>query len=184
MVENQVVDKKDFEIYSYGVELIIAYLVYFTCLLLVAALTNTIFESILFCFGFMLVRKYAGGFHASSYLKCQSLFIVSQMFFVFLIKYLCNNFNESLLILILLSNIVLIWIFAPVDHKNKEFNNNEYKYFKRASRICISIISVFSTIVFELFDDHKFLFSFLFGTLFATVSVGIGYLQKIINLRC
>ena len=54
MIKNNIVENINAEIYAFGFELLISYFVWFLLILIVAFITNTILETILFCGGFMI----------------------------------------------------------------------------------------------------------------------------------
>lgn len=59
-------DKKD--IYLYGFEIVVSTIIYALIFILTAIVTSTLLYSIIFFIGFYFVRKFCGGFHASTYL--------------------------------------------------------------------------------------------------------------------
>lgn len=178
LVKNENINQSDFDIYAYGFELLIAYVVYFICLLFVAVFTKTVLESTMFCLGFMFVRKYAGGYHAATYLRCQALFIITQLLFVGIIKRIPSNLYMVVFTYILVSMFVSIWIYAPIDNENKEFNETEFKYFKKMSRfISITIVSLSVSLVW-VYKIRVILLSFLIGVYFAASSIVVGYFAK------
>lgn len=176
MLKHSVIDKEKLDIYVYGFELMIAYFFYIIGLLIVAIASKTTFESVAFCVGFALVRKYSGGYHACNYLRCQFLFILNQLMFVIAIKLIPLPIYKYLILFMILTYVIFIWVFAPVDNINKRFNSNEYVYFKNASRICSIIIAVSSVMIWCFLDIPVLLLSFLVGVYSATISVVVGYL--------
>ncbi len=178
MLKNSIINREKFDIYVYGFELMIAYFFYFLSLILVAIITNTIIESLVFCFGFMLVRKCAGGYHTSSYLKCQILFILNQLIFVGCVKIFSENILIYFLPIVLLTMLVVMWLIAPIDNENKKLTDGEYNHFKKLSRVCSVIITLIIVVMFVFFKTHAVLFSFLMGVFSATVSVIVGCFQQ------
>lgn len=176
---HKVVDENKSEICTYGLEIMIAYICYFGVLLILATITNTLIESLLFFTSFVLLRRYAGGFHASSYRKCHLIFAINQLLFIMLIKFL--NVTEAvwLATVILLISTVIVFVYAPIDNINRRFSNNEYKYFKKSSRICASIILLIVVVWIYLFGMGKSVFSIVFGYFSASFSIILGKIQNV-----
>lgn len=178
MIRNSIIEKEKYDLYLYGFELMLAYFFYFLSLLFVAILTNTIIESIVFCTGFLVIRKSAGGYHASSYLKCQMLFIFNQIIFVVCVKLVSLSILVYILCVVLLTMFIVMWTLAPVDNENKKLTKAEYNYFKKASKVCSFIVTLISIVLFCFFQAHIYLLSLLIGVFSATISIIVGYFQQ------
>ncbi len=176
---HKVVDENKSEICTYGLEIMIAYICYFGVLLLLATITNTFIESLLFFTSFVFLRRYAGGFHASSYRKCHLIFAINQLLFIMLIKFLNVTEEVWLAAVVLLISTVIVFVYAPIDNINRRFSNNEYKYFKKSSRICASIVFLTVVLWILLFGMGKLVFSIVFGYFSASFSIILGKIQNV-----
>lgn len=183
IVKNKDVDKNNFEIYSYGFELLISYLSYLLILVIIAIVTKTVLETLMFSIGFIILRKFAGGYHASTYIYCHILFALNQILFISFIKLIPISMYEIFIYLFIGISVLLVFLLAPVDHPNRRFNENEYKYFKKYSRLYICIILLASLVIIQFPIIHKFLLSYLFGIFSASCSVAVGAVQakKLLN---
>lgn len=176
MLDNKTIDSSKIDIYIYGIELIIAYLCYFVVLILNAILTKTILETVFFCLGFMLLRRFAGGYHTSTYLKCQLLFVANQYLFVVLIKTITIEVYNYVLVFILGFSVLSIWIFAPIDHENRRFNQKERVHFQRISRVYSLVVVIVAVILFKF--SQLLTLSYLIGVFSASCSIIAGYIQQ------
>ena len=167
MLENKTIDSSKIDIYIYGIELIIAYICYFVILILNAILTKTFLETVFFCLG---------GYHTSTYLKCQALFVVNQYLFVVLIKTIPTEVYNYVLVFLLCFSVLTIWIFAPVDHKNRRFNHKERIHFQRISRVYSLVVVIIVVILYEC--SQMSTFSYLIGVFSASCSIIAGYMQQ------
>ena len=183
MVSNKIIDAAKFDVYAYGLEILIAYIGYFAVFYFIAFITKTVLESTVFCLGFIILRRFSGGFHASTYLRCHMLFAVNHLAFILLLKLLPTSIYPALFISVPGIAFILIWIFAPVDHENRRFNNNEYSIFKKRSRI-YAILVILLTLLFARFPQiDDLLISYLIGVFSATISIVAGYIQQRLNFN-
>lgn len=131
-VENNIIDKADYEIYKYGTELILSSAISMLILLLISIITNKIIEGILFYLVFCFMRMFCGGFHAESYLKCEISFALFYSCTLAL-NYILSDISGFYWIILLLYSFVIIYGLAPVENKNKPLDHSEIARYKRYS---------------------------------------------------
>lgn len=73
-VEKSIIDLKEREIYVYGCEAIFSALVNLAIVILSGLITHELFNVFIFYFVFLTMRKYCGGYHAKTHLKCNLIF--------------------------------------------------------------------------------------------------------------
>lgn len=172
-------------IYKYGFEILISSIVYIGILLVVSILSSTFIQSILFFVSFFIARSVCGGFHANTYFKCHLLFSINHILVILLLYILKNSYYALVPICIFFLCSVIIFIFAPVDHKNKRFIKTEFQRFRRRSVIYSLFLLVFAIVM--LFVDstgnNNYILSFSFGTLSATISLLCAKLINIIERK-
>ncbi|MFZ7119444.1 MAG: accessory gene regulator ArgB-like protein [Eubacteriaceae bacterium] len=159
------------EVYEYGLELVISTI--FSCMFLlsVAWIFGVMLEAVVYimCFGFL--RIWAGGYHASTHLKCCTTYAIFAFATIFLIK----SFNVEIsiqtigIVMICLMSIYLIFRYAPVDTENKPLSKSEYDLYKRRSRIFV-----------VSFSFSIFLVTLAIPTLtyYATIATGAVFVQS------
>lgn len=173
-------DKK--AVYAYGFEILISTIFYTLIFIIAALITSSIIESVFFWIGFFVIRSISGGFHAKSYKSCHFLSLFNHLLFILMIKVipLDIHFVSSLILNVL--SILMILIFAPVDHPNKPFIKNERKRFRILSciyAIVLILISAISLAIPEYYDCYKFSFSIgTFSAAFALMSAKIKYIKE------
>lgn len=178
LINKKIVCEDKIDIYAYGFEIMISYFCYFAIAIIISIVTCTFFESLFFLAGFVLIRKSAGGYHASTYLKCHILFSLNHIVFIVLHNYFLINIYYFMVLFTPLITLISILCFAPIDHENKPFTPNEYLKFKRKSRIS-SIIVLCVAMIFGFIPQIKsLLFGFLFGVLSAIVSLIVAHIIK------
>lgn len=168
-------------VYSYGFEIILSMIVYALIFVITAIITSTLVTSLIFFIGFYLIRKFCGGYHASTYLKCHFMSVLVHLVAIAFLRLFPQSLFYEFTIISLLISCVFILLFAPVDHKNKPFIKNEFQRFRKKSCIycgLISVIILLTLILKARLGDNIYLFSYSLGTLSATLSM-LG--AKIIN---
>lgn len=111
--------KEDIEYYLYGIEITVSSILNVLLIVGIGLVTHSIIESIIFLILFILIRQFTGGFHASTYFKCNLSFCI--VFFTVLLLYHFTGIYLNTYIAILITFVCnsLILIFCPVEHINK-----------------------------------------------------------------
>ncbi len=141
------------EVYSYGFEIAISSVLNFVLVSCCGIVLGDILASIIYLFVFIFLRLFTGGYHATTYLRCNITMIVS-----FLLTYALYRaliwLNADIRILegILLVDAVPIILFAPVKNPHKELTPGKGKKFRVLSiviYICLSGLSM-TAVLFEI----------------------------------
>lgn len=142
----------DEDIYSYGVFMFLSFLIFLLLTFIIGIILNCKIESLVFYFSFQLLRKYCGGYHADTSLKCEIITTIVCLLSVLSIKAvnLSQNGNPVLIIAIIFSAV--IFILSPIDTYENPLSYKEKKSFGKIGRIILlvmlSIISV--TFIFKI----------------------------------
>ena len=108
LIENKEINQDDYEVYKYGFEVLIAFIVNIAIVLSIGLLFNKIFYSIAFLICYCPIRQFAGGYHANNYTKCLLIFI---LIFIFIMK-----MKKAMVIRFLSANtITLLYIRNQID---------------------------------------------------------------------
>lgn len=131
-------DKYPLDIYIYGIELTLSSLLGTVIILMLGIFFGLIIESIIFLISLSLIRVFTGGYHASTYLRCNSVLIVSYVFVVFSYRYYLSHLTEytyliASIIFFLLFFIVAI--FSPVKTERKDISGQDRRKFKILSLV-------------------------------------------------
>lgn len=134
LLSQQVISKKDVKIYRYGLEMLFLSLVEILSILGLSLFIGNFFETVLFFLAFIPLRLFAGGYHATTRLRC---YLVSLC--VYGIFSLCLIIVPTDLALIrsvssALISFLIVMVWAPVIHKNRHLEKQTYIYCKRVSR--------------------------------------------------
>ena len=121
------------EIYKYGFELLISSLIGISLILIIGFLSKTFFDSLVFLVCFILLRQSTGGYHSKTYLSCNLSFITVYLIFIYYRSNIMFSY-EGLFITVIMS-IVIIFLLAPIEHKNKKMSKEKKSFHKITSRI-------------------------------------------------
>lgn len=114
---------------------------------------DDVLASVVYLFVFILIRIFTGGYHATSYLRCNIVMVVSFLLTYALYRVLIGlNTDIRILEAILLANGLPIIIFAPVKNPHKELTPKKAKKFRVISiviYICLSALAL-AAILFEI----------------------------------
>lgn len=140
LIDNSAIDDTERELYVYGFFILISQILYFTLTTLFGILLDIVLESVIFYVAFQFIRRYAGGIHASSELKCE-IATTTSIFICLLCTKLCetNNIQMPILVLTIIA-AVSIFVFCPLDTPEKPLTQEEYKYFRKISWVILLLI--------------------------------------------
>lgn len=128
------------ELYQYGFFILFSQILYFIIALIIGILCEVILESIIFYIAFQFIRRYAGGYHASTETRCEVLSTLSILACIVVIKLSKTYDFQTVLLLITILSAVCIFVFCPLDTPEKPLSEKEYKYFRKVSWLILFVI--------------------------------------------
>lgn len=168
MVENNVVKAEEREIYDYGVEQIIFTGLNIVTMFVIGVLTHSLWTIAGFTLFYMVLRIYAGGYHADTQLKC---FILSNIMIILVVAVeRWIPMSQLIQVVMVTVSTVVIMGLGPVDTVSKPLDSLEHKVYKK--RMIIIMIA------------ESALFLVFFMTEFAIVSkyITLSYIAVVIML--
>lgn len=129
------------ELYQYGFFILFSQILYFIIALIIGILCEVILESIIFYIAFQFIRRYAGGYHASTETRCEVLSTLSILACIIAIKLSKTYDFQTVLLLITILSAVCIFVFCPLDTPEKPLSEKEYKYFRKVSWLILFVIA-------------------------------------------
>lgn len=178
----QIIDDANAEIYEYGFEILLSTIVYLTVFVVLSLMTDSMVYSLLFFLSFLIVRKTAGGYHASTYLRCHLLFFINHLLFIIGVNLYPLRYTPMTSIIVILTSAILILIFAPVAHPNRPFIKTERMRFRKLS-IGYAILLIFLAFPLSYFSmniksTNEYIFAFSFGLMSASISLLIEKIKQ------
>lgn len=149
--ENQIIKEEDIEIYEYGLRTLKLKFISYLFAMIIAVLFGRLlaFAVILLCF--MSIRRYAGGFHEDTAIKC---FVVSQIMFVVIelgSKYLVlQNWGIWFCVVMEILGIAFIMKNAPVESAHHRLTNEQKGKYRRIALASCSIWCLLEIILYIL----------------------------------
>lgn len=182
MIEMNVIQKEERDMYSYCYEFLFENIVYIASLILFGALLHNLKETLIFLLIMLPFRTFAGGLHAPAAGIC----VVISYLNYFLTILFCN-YNDSFSILshpaFFFIECFTICLMAPVDSSAKKMSEH---YRKRNKKICIlcCILMVLLQSFFYFNGHYKFCNILFFCGLLSLLNVSIAFfIQSIHNTK-
>lgn len=90
LIKNKVIENDDFEIYRYGFETLIYFIVNISVALFIGIVFDRFIHTIIFLCCYCTLRQFTGGYHARNYTECTLTFAVIYLMTIFIIPELYN----------------------------------------------------------------------------------------------
>ncbi len=145
------IEQKEISIYQYGYLLLFETMMNIVAGIVVGVLFQQLCAVILFWIGYIPLRSYAGGWHASTFFRCFLASNIGLIMAVIVIK----NFDipvNAVSILVDALSIFIIYMCAPVDTKSKPLDVEEKKKYKRMTLIILVTHIVVSILWCEIWE--------------------------------
>lgn len=155
LIFNKTISKEEYEIYSYGFEILIAFIVNIAVILMIGYKLNIFVETVLFLMCYCPIRQFAGGYHADNYKKCLLVFMLIYSTNVFILNKLMYSELYYIVMILALISYVGICIISPLEHRKnplsfKEKENHKKKViFSTGLVLILSIIGIKYDIKYE-----------------------------------
>ncbi|MBM7615500.1 accessory gene regulator ArgB-like protein [Alkaliphilus hydrothermalis] len=167
LIDEGVVSLDEFEIYHYGMQLLLATLMEGFGLLILGILTGKVIETVLFVLMFGLLRIFAGGIHAGSYLKCFIVTAIVVFIGVQVVEILQYNFGFNFMLIMLIITNTIVYIFSPIDSPNKPLTDGEKVKNRRRSLLITFVGALIIVFFYKINPNLKY---YLFIITFALFS--------------
>lgn len=144
------IDPEFYDYYKYGIEITISSIINISLILLFGLIIGRFLSAVCFLLCVIPLRQFCGGYHASTYFRCNSTFLLA-----FLIDYLIArmlalvNIPLNILETISLISVIPIILYAPVTNVHKSKNQVRDKKCHVISVILGVVISIISLLFFE-----------------------------------
>ena len=140
LLSNGTIGDEDKDLYIYGLFMLISHLMFFIIACIFGLILGCVFESIIFYIAFQFIRRYAGGYHASTETRCEIFSTLSILASIVAIKLSKIYDFQTVLLLITIISAVCIFVFCPLDTPEKPLSDKEFKYFRKVSWIILFVI--------------------------------------------
>lgn len=152
MVEHSTIQAEDKELYTYGLKQGIIMLITFLTSIIIGYLFHMLLESILYLIFYMMLRVYAGGYHAKTPKQC---YFISVLIMISVLSFL-KVFSWTILIIYYscILPIGIIFFLMPVEDKNKPLDKEEIIVYKKKGRytLLLEFLILAAFTYFHLFN--------------------------------
>lgn len=148
LIDNGVISNESRELYEFGINQMIVSIVNLIITLVIGLCFHMVWQLFVFMLTYIPLRKFCGGIHAQTQLRCYIASIVMLCTVCILLKYV--NFSTIMLIISYLISASAIVILSPVEDLNKPLDNDEHKVYKKISIIVLIVESLIAWIVYSL----------------------------------
>jgi accessory gene regulator B len=150
LYDHNKIREDEIDLYSYGLFILISQILLFLISVLFGLILSCAFESIVLYISFQSIRKFAGGYHASTETRCEIMSTLSVLICIALIRLSKTyDYHSALLILTILAT-VCIFVLCPLDTEEKPLTDKERTYFRKVSHLIllgISTVVIFSAAI-------------------------------------
>lgn len=129
LVRNNVIEDCNREIYLFGVEQFLTTVLNIVTTVVIGIVLGEIWQSLLFVLVFMVLRSYAGGYHASTPIRCYLLTSSIIAASLSVIKFI-NVYIFVCVELLVISGVIIL-ILSPVQSENKPLDNIEFVIYRK-----------------------------------------------------
>lgn len=151
LLRNQSISEEDTELISYGLFSIISKIMYGIISLIFGILFDCWLESIFFYICFLFVKKYAGGFHAKTEIRCFFISTLSILLSISTIFVSKNSFSVTVTIFVLsIAFSIAIALLAPVPSKERMLDENECKRYKKIATMRAILLLIMNLLMLLL----------------------------------
>lgn len=169
LLKKDIIKYDDREIYVYGFLAVFSTVINFFLVLIIGIFAGLFFETLIFLLGFALLRCYCGGYHAKTQSGCVLSFAAIYGLSMVLYYFIPGEYGRLFSMVSAGACIVFIYIFAPIEHKNRTFVGNEYKQFRLMSRI-IALVYVLIIYSISLFFAQLIMVASMLSLVMLSVS--------------
>lgn len=179
LLKENIIEQDDIEIYQFGIGQIIRNLIVILVISLIASIFKLWQETIFMMASFIIIRKYAGGYHADTLIRCNAITYIVYVTNMLLIQCFKGKLNIEWFVIIGLCSVLIVFVFAPVDHKNFTISDALMKKLKWKSRIVVTLIVTGNiSITYISGKIDVILLSAMMGVVTASISIIIGNLKR------
>lgn len=130
LLRQEIIKNEEKDIYVYGTELIISSIINLFICLIISILFKDFINSLIFFISFSSLRRFTGGFHSKSFLRCNIIFAI-----IVVTTLLLNTYSGYIIDYVIVNVILIIFsllsivLFSPVYNDNKKLSEYERKLY-------------------------------------------------------
>lgn len=140
LIANDIVEKEQEEEYVYGFQKLLGKVLNYTTLLLLSIHNKVLVPGMILMFVFFSLRERTGGYHAKTPLRCYLGTVVSYFLMIRILipAIMGKHFTYTTIVVI---SILVVFIFAPVNHPNLLLDRQEIEVCRQSSRWLVLMVA-------------------------------------------
>ena len=140
----------NYELYEYAIYIILSSAFHMATVIVLGLVFNLLTESLVFYLSFIVIRKFAGGYHAKTPVRCYLFSFASNIIILCLVKWLSSITTLFIFIFIIFELLcaVLILLISPLDTENNPLTGQEKKMYRMLTSIITILIFIISSLCF------------------------------------
>lgn len=154
-VKKGVIEEKERDVYTYGSELLVSETISMLLVLSIGLYVGKILETVIYLFTYIVIRVYAGGYHASSHRKCITIFSICYGGVLCTIEMLYHFKSLDILCIVTFVAIIIIFLLAPVEDIRKPLSREEVYIYRKETRKRVLLLGIFAIILIRIFPQLK-----------------------------
>lgn len=140
----------NYELYEYAIYILLSSAFHIATVIVLGLVFNLLTESLVFYLSFIAIRKFAGGYHAKTLVRCYLFSFVSNIIILCLVKWI-NSINTLFIFIFIIFEllcVVLILLISPLDTENNPLTGQEKKMYRMLTSIITILIFIISSLCF------------------------------------
>jgi accessory gene regulator B len=148
-VKHNIISEDVKDVYKYGVEISISSIIGFVITFIIGLIFNALIQTMIFYVVFISLRSMTGGYHAETYLKCNTIFSFISMFTILFSKVASEiQLSVGMITLFFLPAVVIFIRLAPVENPNKPIEEKKRVYWKLTAVVVSVLLYILSILLY------------------------------------
>lgn len=168
--------KEEISVLNYGLFVMLHTSTVIIAMLITGIITNSVREIMIIGFCSAMLKRYSGGIHASSPMKCLILGVTMSLILSLIAKTIVNVFSPIYFFIVIIIGIsvsyLVLYFRCPIGSKQKPLKNENKRILLRKKSFKIMnmcSISIFSLYVLYIFSDSDLIKSICVSILFGVL---------------
>lgn len=150
LIKNNIIENEHLDIYIYGFEVLISGALSLFIGLILGLMFSQLMECIVFLIVFVTLRKYCGGYHADTYLKCNTVFAINIAIVMAILK-LDFEYSFAFHIMLCVLCILTYFVLSPIENIYKPITDEEKKKYRLIAVTLAFVTVILSSVIYMYF---------------------------------
>ncbi len=178
LCEQNILRAEDVELCRYGLTLLCSSVIQLFVILIISIFIRNLFETICFFIAFIPLRLYVGGYHAETRKKCFLTSLTIYLIFTVILYWSEPSLYLFWSRLLSLISFCVVYIFAPIIHKNRNVKVEEKIYFRKISIVICFLETLFVLIFTAIIPKNIDVMAFSLGQFTVVFSMLVAMLKN------